>query len=161
MSDSAIIYTTLFLGFILLLLFIRHFPFIKKPVENTVLMYYKLELPKRKITTITTAGLEQDSKFLNNSGCKLIFISDLEAYAELRSKLPNYSFLVTVTESYSNILKLALPFLVHDKINIVIFIPILMVPDNSIHKEKQVQQLNEFIFSEEFKNIFDYTQPIC
>ncbi|MBK8712998.1 MAG: hypothetical protein IPL97_14195 [Niastella sp.] len=160
MSDSAIIYTALFLGFIFLLLFIRRFPFAKKSEGNNVLMYYKLELPENKITTITAINLEQDSKLLNSSGYELVFLSDLEEYTRHEVKLPNSSFLIAANESYSNLLKVALPSLVHNKINLVIFIPILLIPSNETHSEKQVQQLNEFIFSEEFKNIFGYTQPI-
>lgn len=161
MSDSAIIYIVLFLFFILLLLFIRCFPFTKKTEGDSVLMYYKIELPENKITTITALNLEQDSKLLNSSGYELVFLSDLEEHTRHQIKLPKNSFLIAASESYSNLLKAALPLLVHDKINIVIFIPILLIPSNDTHNEKKVQQLNEFIFSEEFKNIFGYTQPIC
>ncbi len=103
---------------------------------------------------------------LSNVGVSQVVLLYIEDYAAKtppgrKIKLPKNSFLIAASESYSNLLKVALPSLGHDKINIVIFIPILLIPSNDTHNEKKVQQLNEFIFSEEFKNIFGYTQPIC
>jgi reverse gyrase len=159
MSESVIIYTALFAGFILLLLFIRFFPFSKKQEEAKTLMYYQLELPRRKISTVSILFFESNCKELIRSDYEIIFLSDLEAFAIRQSKLPDRSLLIAQNESY--ILKTALPTLLSKNITITIFIPIIVVEGDNIHKEKQVQQLNEFIFSEELKNIFNYTQPIC
>jgi hypothetical protein len=161
MSESVIIYTALLAGFILLLLFIRFFPFSKKQKEVNTLMYYQLELPERKISTVSISVFENNCKELIRNDCEIIFLSDLEAFAIQQLKLPDRSFLIAQNESYTYILKTALPSLLSNNIVIIIFIPVIVTESNNIHNEKQVQQLNEFIFSDEFKNIFNYTQPIC
>ncbi len=161
MQESVIIYAALFAGFILLLLFIRLYPFSHKSKDDTILMYYMLELPDKKVTTITASHFEQHCKLLNSKGYELVFLSDLEEFASSLSKLPANSFLIALNESYSSILKTSLPALLKNNIHIIIFIPIIVVQGDNNRKEAQVQQLNEFIFSDEFKNIFSYTQPIC
>ena len=161
MSESVIIYTALFAAFILLLLFIRFFPFSKKQKEVNTLMYYQLELPERKISAVSVSVFEDKCKELIRNDSEIIFLSDLEAFALNQLKLPGSSFLIAQNESYSNILKTALPALLSNNIVIIIFIPVTVAESNNIHNEKQVQQLNELIFSDDFKNIFSYTQPIC
>lgn len=161
MSDSAIIYIAILIGFLLLVLAIKFFPFVKSKNEKHVLMYYKLDLQRREITTITYAGLNEDTEKLSAFNYELIFLSDVEVFISSNTKLPEKSFLISLNETYSRSLKLALPVLIKENISLIIFLPILISPTTTKYQQKEVQQLNEFIFSEEFKNIFSYTQPNC
>ncbi|MFM9909234.1 MAG: hypothetical protein ACKVOW_07795 [Chitinophagaceae bacterium] len=124
-------------------------------------MYYKLHLKDKKITTISTVVLQDDTKILGNTGYELIFLSDLDAFVKQKIQLPHHSFLVAFNESYSYTLKNALPALIDENISLIIFLPVLIANNSNNYQDKEVQQLNDFIFSAEFKNIFSYTQPIC
>lgn len=161
MSDSAIIYIAILIGFLLLVLAIKFFPFVKSKKEKHVLMYYKLDLQRREITTITYAVLNEDTEKLSAFNYELIFLSDVEVFISSNAKLPEKSFLISLNETYSRSLKLALPVLIKENISLIICLPILISPTTTKYQQKEVQQLNEFIFSEEFKNIFSYTQPNC
>jgi hypothetical protein len=158
MSDNAIVYVVLSVGFILLILLIKFLPFAKPVKGNQLLMYYKLDLAEKKISTITSTVLEEDTKWLNANNYELIFLSDLEAFTNQKIKLPNNSFLIALNETYSYLLKRALHVLIKEQVSIIIFLPIIVTSDNEKYQQKEIQQLNEFIFSEEFKNIFSYTQ---
>lgn len=161
MSDGAIIYVAILIGFVLLVLAIKFFPFVKSKKEKHVLMYYKLDLQSREITTITYAGLNEETQKLSEFSHELIFLSDVEAFINSKAKLPEKSFLISLNETYSHSLKQALPVLVEENISLIIFLPILISSNRNKYQQKEVQQLNDFIFSEEFKNIFGYTQPNC
>jgi hypothetical protein len=121
-------------------------------------MYYKLDLPERKITTISSAAIDEESSNLNKNDYELIFLHDLEAFTNQKGKLPDNSFLITLNDTYSHSLKKALPILIKKHISIIIFLPIVVSSNNNNYQQHNVQQLNEFIFSEEFKNIFSYSQ---
>ena len=144
-----------------LIAFIKFYPYTKKELDKKELMYYKLNLKDKKITTISSIILQEDTKQLSNTGYELIFLSDLDAFVKQKIQLPHHSFLVAFNESYSYTLKNALPSLISENISLIIFLPVLIAHNSNNYQEQEVQQLNEFIFSTEFKNIFSYTQPIC
>lgn len=160
MPDEVTIYTLLFVGFILLLLFIRYLPIHKLPNQNQVLMYYQMNLPEIKITTISSYAMEEKSLYLQKNNYEFIFLTDLNLFTNQGVKLPPDSFLIILNDTYSDALKKALPVLIKEHISIIIFLPVLVSPDNNKYQKKNVQQLNEFMFSEEFKNIFSYAQTI-
>lgn len=124
-------------------------------------MYYKLDLQRREITTITYAGLNEDTEKLSAFNYELIFLSDVEVFISSNAKLPEKSFLISLNETYSRSLKQALPVLIEENISLIIFLPVLISSNHNKYQQKEVQQLNDFIFSGEFKNIFSYTQPNC
>lgn len=161
MYDSAIIYAALFIGFILLILVIRFLPFSKKQQDSPALMYYKIELKIRTVTAIAYPVLVEDTKKLSNNDYELIFLSDLESLIHQKAALPEKSFLIGTNETYCDTLKDALPVLIKENISLVIFLPVLISPNSKKFHQKEVQQINEFLFSGEFKNIFSYTQPNC
>ena len=160
MYDEAVIYIAILIGFVLLIVIIRLLPYDVQPREKRVLMYYKLDLENRKITTISSATVEEQSINLNKNNYELIILSQLEAFTNQKVNLPDRSFMIALNDAYSHSLKRALPGLIKKHISIIIFLPIIISDNNNQYQEKSVQQLNEFIFSEEFKNIFSYTQPI-
>lgn len=121
-------------------------------------MYYKLDIASQKITTISSYALHDEISNLNVNDYHLILLTDLDAFINNKIALPAHSYMVAANELYSYSLKKALPVLVNDQVSIIIFLPILISSTNNKYQEKQVQQLNGFIFSDEFKNIFSYTQ---
>lgn len=159
MSDNMVAYLILLTGFILLILFIRVISFRRPPKENGIFMYYKLDMACLKITTISSQSLEAEIGYLNNNNYSLILLTDLDAFIKQQSKLPAHSFLIAINDLYSYSLKKALPVLIKNHISIIIFLPILISSGNPGYQQKEVQQLNGFIFSDEFKNIFSYSQP--
>jgi hypothetical protein len=120
-----------------------------------------MDLREREVTTITYTVLEEDTRDLSNNGYELIFLPDLGAFINQKTTLPGKSFLIGTNQTYSHILKNALPFLIKENISLVIFLPVLIAPNSKKYHQKEVQQINEFLFSDEFKNIFSYTQPNC
>lgn len=121
-------------------------------------MYYKLDIASLKITIISSHALQAVACDLNNNNYNLISLADIDAFINQGAKLPTSSFLIVVNDFYSYVLKKALPLLIKDQVSIIIFLPILISSSNHGYQKKQVQQLNGFIFSDEFKNIFSYTQ---
>jgi len=121
-------------------------------------MYYKIELPERKITTITAAIVATEMLSNIYSGYVELHLKDINAFKSHKIKLPLYSCLVVQNEMYGTTLKKALPLLMAENIKIIIFIPVLSVSGNYTYQQKRIQQLNDFIFSDEFKKIFCYTQ---
>ena len=160
MSDEVIIYISLFVGFVLLFLAIRYLPIRKLPNQNQVLMYYQMNLPEIKITTISSFAMEEKSLHLQRNNYELVFLTDLNLFTYQGVKLPADSFLIALNDTYSYALKKALPVLIKEHVSIIIFLHVLVSSDNSKYQQKNVQQLNEFIFSEEFKNVFSYAQTI-
>lgn len=159
MYGEAVIYIAILIGFVLLIVIIKLLPYDVQPREKRVLMYYKLDLKNRKIITISSASVEEQSINLNKNNYELIMLSQLEAFTNQQANLPDNSFLIALNDVYSYSLKRALPILIKEHISIIIFLPILVSSNNNQYQGKTVQQLNEFIFSEEFKNVFSYTQP--
>ncbi|MCW3107547.1 MAG: hypothetical protein JWQ09_2053 [Segetibacter sp.] len=159
MFHDAGIYITVFIGVMLLAIVFGFLQFSRKSIEKKVLMYYKLDLTQRKITTITSLAVEEESKYLNGNDYELIVLTDLDAFTVKNEKLPQHSFLIILNDVYSHSLKMALPRLVSEHISIIVFLPILISSNSNQYRQKAVQQLNDFIFSEEFKNIFSYAQP--
>ena len=117
-------------------------------------MYYKLELPQRKITTVTADIVA--AEILNNAyrGYVQLPVKDIDAFWSGKLKLPQLSCVLVQNEMYGNTLKKALPRLMEENTVIIIFIPVFFVARNYIYQQKRVQQLNDFIFSDEFKKIF-------
>lgn len=159
MSDYAVIYISLLIGFVLLIIIIRFLPFKEMPEDSQTLMYYKLDLRTHTISVIMSAVLEEDAKKLSENDYELIFFYDLEAYVNHKKTLPPKSFLIALNEMYSYSLKEALPVLIKENISLIIFLPVLISASNDQYRHKELHQLNEFIFLGEFKNTFRYTQP--
>jgi hypothetical protein len=154
----AVIYILIFAGLIMLIILVVSISLHIPPKEIKTLMYYKLDIASRKITTISSYTLHVEISNLNINDYSLISLADLNTFMNNESKLPTHSYMIAVNEFYSYTLKKALPVLIKDEVSIIIFLPILISSTNNKYQEKQVQQLNGFIFSDEFKNIFSYTQ---
>jgi uncharacterized protein YggT (Ycf19 family) len=86
----------------------------------------------------------------------LIFLSDIIAFINQQKSLPINSFIIALNDTYHNTLKTALPHLIRADISMIMFLPILVSLNNKERQEKQAQQLNEFVFSEEFQNVFSH-----
>lgn len=122
-------------------------------------MYYKLDLANRKITTLADDALREHAGQLNNNHFRSISLSDIKSFIGHKNPLPENSFLILLSESYSSLLRKSLPVFIKKNISIIIFLPVTIFSNNNKYLRKQAQELNEFIFSDEFKDIFCFTQP--
>src|SRR5437868_13568794 len=120
-------------------------------------MYYRIDLQKREISTVSFSALDQEAKHLHNLDYEFIFLSNVKAFIMQKQKLPNKSIFIALNEIYSHLLAMFLPILVNQEISIIIFLPIIISSNCSEYSQTAVQQLIQFLFSEEFKNMSSYT----
>ncbi len=157
MNDNAIIFLAITLGFTLLVIVIRFFPFGVLSISNQPSMYYRLNLAEQKITTIPFRALKEDMNKLFEKDYELIRLPALTAFINHKTNLSKRSFFVAVNESCIYTLIKALPVLKKEKVLIIIFIPVFLISSNNRSQEIQ-SWLQQFIFSEDFKNKSDNTQ---
>jgi hypothetical protein len=122
-------------------------------------MYYKIEVAKTQVSLIEKSALQCTASLLRDNKYKPIHLSQVRKFIKKRTALPGKYYLLISKQTYGSLLKIALPLLAKEKVVIVILIPVILVSCCNKYHQVKVQQLNDFIFSEEFKNIFSYTQP--
>lgn len=157
MHDNTVIFLAITLGFTLLVIVIRFFPFGIFAFRNKPSMYYKLNLAEAKITSITLSALKEDMDNLFDEDYKLIKSAALKAIINHKTPLPQRSFFVAVNESCVRTIIKALPVLKKEQLSIIIFIPTFLVESNNGSQEMQ-PGLQQFIFHEVLKNKSGDTQ---
>lgn len=146
MNDTALIFTVLALGFILIVVVVRFYPFKASTVTDQFPMYYVLNLAERKITSASLPSLKNDVNKLFNEDYELISTASLKEFTKHRTKLPEHSILIAVDEPGIYTILKAFPVLTREKISIIIFIPIFLLTKN---KFQEIQTaLNQFISTE-------------
>ena len=135
MNDTTIILLAIALGFTLLVIVLRFFPFSTSAFSSKPSMYYKLNPCEEKITSITLRALKDDVDKLFHEDYELIRLVKLKAIINHKTPLPQRSFLVAVDESCVHTLIKALPVLKKEKASIIIFIPTFLVESNIISRE--------------------------
>ena len=122
-------------------------------------MYYKIEVAKAGVTLIEKFAVQCTVSELRENKYKLIYLSHLRKFIKRRTALPGKYYLLISKQKYGSVLKMVLPLLAKEKVAIVILLPVVVSCNCNKYHQVKVQQLNDFMFSEEFKNIFSYTQP--
>ena len=145
MNDTALILILLAIGFTLIVIAIRFYPFKgSKAVTDQFPKYYVLNLAERKITTV--ASLKSDMNKLLDEDYELIRMTSLKEFMKHEKELPENSILIAANKSCVYKILKAFPVLTRDKISIVIFIPIFLLTNN---KFQEIQTaLNQFISAE-------------
>lgn len=104
--------------FILLLwLFLRNTPHL------TVLMYHKVDPLRQDALTVSTAQLDEQFRWLVQSGYQSVSVSDLLQRLKNRSPLPPKTVLITFDDAYVNNLNYALPILQQHRLRATLFVP--------------------------------------
>lgn len=145
MNDTALILILLAIGFTLVVIFIRFYPFKgSTAVTDQFPMYYALNLAERKITTI--ASLVSDMNKLFNEDYELIRMTSLKEFMKHEKGLPQNSILIASNRSCVYTILKAFPVMTRDKVSIIIFIPISLLTNNKFQEIQTV--LNQFISTE-------------
>lgn len=150
MNDTTIIFLAITLGFTLLVIVIRLFQSGALPINNQPPMYYRFDVAEQKITTVTFRALKKDIDKLFNENYELMRMATLKKIVNHKTKLPGNSILVVENESCTATLVKALPFLMKNKVLMIIFIPTFLVVNNDklhgIHAHR-----SKSVFFENFK----------
>ncbi len=139
MADDAFVYVALILGFILLVMAIRYLPFGQVPAISPASIYYKFDLKGNKITAITFNIFKEETNKLFDKGYQLIGLPELKALIKYKTKLSENLFMVAVNNSFAQYVNDALPILIDEQINIIIFIPTFIVSSNNKYQNIQDQ----------------------
>jgi hypothetical protein len=146
MNETTAIFIVLALGFVLMVIVIRFYPFKASAVTDQLPMYYVLNLVERKITKASLLSLKNDMNKLFNEDYEIIGMTSLKEFMKYGTKLPEYSILIAANKYCVYTILKAFPVLTRDKISIVIFIPIFLLTNN---KFQEIQTaLNQFISAE-------------
>lgn len=122
-------------------------------------MYYKIEVEKAVLSLIEKSALHFTESDLHAKKYKPIYLSHIRKFIENGTTLPGNYYLLISKQTYGPLLKKALPLLAKEKVAITILLPVIVSHNCNKYHQLKVQQLNDFMFSEEFKNIFSYAQP--
>ena len=122
-------------------------------------MYYKIEVAKAGVNLIDKSALHFTISQLRNKNYKPIYLSHIRRFIKKRTPLKGNYYLLISKQLYGLLLKKALPLLVTEKNAIVLLLPVIVSCNSKKYHQLRVQQLNDFMFSEEFKIIFSFTQP--
>jgi hypothetical protein len=147
MPGNALFYIALSIGLAVFILFIQFIWFLKTaPAVKYTLMYYKVDLPGKKITTIPFSDLEKEAKLLIDNDYELIAFHDAKAFTD-KEKLPRHSLLIVSGEAYNISIKEIFPFFLKEQISIFIFLPVIVPADNKA-RTKQVQDFSQSLFND-------------
>jgi hypothetical protein len=122
-------------------------------------MYYKIEVAKAGMSLIEKPALQLIASQLRENKYKPIYLSHIRRFLKKKTALQGSYYLLISKQLYGPLLKKALPLLAEEKIILIILLPVIVSSNCNKYHQVKVQQLNDFMFSEEFKNIFSYTQP--
>ena len=122
-------------------------------------MYYKIEVVWATLNLIEKSALLFTVLQLRNKNYEPIYLSHIRRFIKRRTALQGNYYLLISKQLYGPLLKKALPLFVKQKVAIVLLLPVIVSGNCRKYHQLRVQQLNDFMFSEEFKNIFSYTQP--
>ncbi|HQW84088.1 MAG TPA: hypothetical protein PK987_06505 [Ferruginibacter sp.] len=122
-------------------------------------MYYKIEVAKAVVSLIEQSAVQCTASQLRDNNYKPVHLSQIRKFVKQKTALPGTYYLLISKQKYGSLLKIALPLFAKEKEAIVILLPIIVSSNCNKYHQLKVQQLNNFMFSDEFKNIFCYTQP--
>lgn len=152
MNDSAVINMILILAVVLgivawltlRIVIKRLFPNNYLPKNSQNFLYYKIDLLQRKMTTIESHELKKDASTLFDQDYELIRLGKLKAFLNHTTKLPEKSFLVVLNNAFPYVFTKALPALKNKEINLILFIPALIVATDEKYQDIRMQLLNLF-----------------
>ena len=124
-SEQVIIFGVILLAFIVLLIFIKYWPFKIISQNTSVLKYQKLDLPKGDITFLSTKEFELEITHLTEKGYELSPLRELYDFRENKIQLADKVFIILMDYDIPDRIKtLALELVTCNK-SIIIFTPIL------------------------------------
>ena len=124
-SEQFVIFGVILLAFIVLLIFIKYWPFKKVSQNTSVLKYKKLDLPKGDITLLSAKEFEFEINHLTENGYELSPLRQLYDFRENKIQLADKVFIILMDYDIPDRIKtLALELLTCNK-SIIIFTPIL------------------------------------
>ena len=141
-SEQLIIFSCILLAFIVMIVFIRYWPFKIHRQKTSVLKYKKLDLIKRNIKLLAVKEFEQEVAQLAQNGYELCSLRELYNFTEHQKSLPEKIFVILMDYDVPQPVKSLTMELLKHNIDIIIFKPVIQDAEqnNALGNDKDFLQ---------------------
>ena len=154
-SDQVIIFGFILFVFIVLIIFIKYWPFKIYRQKTSILKYKKLDLIKGDIKLLADKEFEQEVAQLAQNGYELSSLRELYNFTEHQKNLPEKVFIILMDYEVPYSVKSLIIELLKHNINVIFFKPVIQdnEPDSILGNGKGSLR-NELTHSEDSFNSF-------